>query len=386
MENHYNLTIGGRMKQLICLFIIITVSFPGALRTEEIPMIENPAVPAAKNAGRTVTLKEVLRITDEQGDFYFKYPARIKIAPDESIFLVDKDQFLRFDKTGRFLNNQYKKGEGPGEYSSIDSYHFAGGSIILVSSQPAKILKTDLTGKLLEESKFPSPRGAWRILGFDCGKYWSLTSDIDALLKRNNGIADFVREVTWTTPGGEVHKTGVVFTEKWSVNKLSSEGRVAIAINFLYDPQYVLDGNKSLFTATTQAYSIYRFNLETSKITAKFRRKYSSVPFQPEKPKEGENRSSRPETEFFADVYRILVHSDHLWVLTSTVVKGKGVLVDVFTKEGKYTDNFYLPLPGVETPHDLLGKPFTLYKNFLFTVESGEDENPEVVKYLLNWE
>jgi len=369
------------MKQLICLLIIITVSCPWVLRAEDVPMTENPAVPTAKNTGRTVTLEEVLRITDEEGGFYFKGPRRIKIAPDESIFLVDNEQFLRFDKTGRFLNNQYKKGEGPGEYSSIDSYQFADDGIIIVSSQPAKILKTDWTGQLLEEHKFPAPQGAWRILGYDSGKYWYLGSDIQALLKKNSGITDFARELTWTVPGGEVHKTGIVFREKWSVNKLTSEGNVAISINFLYPPHYEMYEKKGLFVSTTQDYSIYRVNLETIKITAKFRRKYSSVPFQPLKPKEGENVSGRPETEFFADVYAILFHDDHLWVLTSTVVKGKGVLVDVFTKEGKYIDNFYLPLPGVETPHDLRRKPLTLYKNFLFTVESGEDENPEIVKY-----
>jgi hypothetical protein len=347
-------------------------------------MIENPASPAAKDAGRTIALKEVMRITDEQGGFYFNRPRRIKIAPDESVFVVDKDQFLRFDKTGRFLNNQFKKGEGPGEYSFIGSYQFVEGSIILVSSQPPKILKTDLTGKLLEEHKFPSTQGAWRILGFDSGKYWYLTSDTSALFKKNSGISDFHRELTWTTPGGEVHKTGILFTEKWSINKQTSGKSISIAINFLYPPQYVMDENKSLFVSTTQVYTIQRVNLEEKKITAKFRRKYSSVPFQPEKKKEGEDRSSRPETEFFADVQGILPHNHHLWVLTSTVVKGKGVLVDVFTKEGKYIDNFYLPLPQVETPHHLSRKSLTLYKNFLFTVESGEDDNPEVVKYRLD--
>lgn len=366
------------MKQTVCILITILVSLLGA---EEVPMTENPAAPAAKNAGRTVVLKEVLRITDEQGGFYFNSPRRIKIAPDESVFVVDKDQFLRFDKTGRFLNNQFKKGEGPGEYSFIDSYQFSDGSIILVSSQPQKILKTDLTGKLLEEHKFPSTQGAWRMLGFDSGKYWYLSSDTSALFKKNNGISDFARELTWTTPGGEVHKTGIVFTEKWSINKRTSGKSVSIAINFLYPPQYVMDEDRSLFVSTTRAYTIQRVNLEEKKITTKFRRKYSSIPFQPEKPEEGENRFPGPETEFFADVQRIIPHNGHLWVLTSTVVEGKGVLVDVFTKGGKYIDNFYLPLPRVKTVHHLRRKSLTFYKNFLLTVESGEDENPEVVKY-----
>lgn len=369
------------MKQLICLLLILPVSFLWALRAEDVPMTENPAVPTAKNAGRTVTLKEVLRITDEQGGYYFKRPRRIKIAPDESIFLMDDEQFLRFDKTGRFLNNQYKKGEGPGEYSTIDMYQFVEGNTIRVCDQPAKILETDLTGKLLKETKMMSRIGSFRVLGIDDGKYWALSSNFMEIFKKKSGPTDYTQELAWTTPGDDVHKTGIGFKEKWSLIKEKVEKATSTAIFLLYTPIYEMDENKSLFVSTTQGYTIQRVNLETAKITAKFRRKYAGVPFQPEKQKEGERGYRRPETEFFGDVSAIRFHNNHLWVLTSTVVKGKGILVDVFTKEGKYTDNFYLPLPHVETPHDLRSKPLTIYKNFLFTVESGEDENPEVVKY-----
>lgn len=372
------------MKQFICILIVIAVSLPYALRAEEIPMTENPAVPAAKNAGRTITLKEVLRITDEQGGYFFKYPARIKIAPDQSIFLVDKNQFLRFDKTGRFMDNLQKKGEGPGEYSYISRYQFSDNGIIIVCSQPPKILETDLTGKLLKETKITSGIGSIQIIGVDNGKYWGFTSENENIFNKNNGPVDLQQELAWITPGGDIHKTGIVFTEKMSMFKQKSGKHTSVAMFFLYTPRYEMDGNKSLFVSTTQGYTIQRVNLETAKITARFRRKYSSLPFQPEKQAEGASRFQRPVTEFFADVYGILFHNNHVWVLTSTIIDGKGVLVDVFTKEGKYTDNFYLPLPQVKTPHDLRRKPLTLYKNFLFTVESGEDENPEIVKYQIN--
>jgi hypothetical protein len=57
--------------------------------------------------------------------------------------------------------------------------------------------------------------------------------------------------------------------------------------------------------------------------------------------------------------------------------------VDVFTKEGKYIDNFYLKLPRVTTAIDMDRKPFTLYKNFLFTAEEDDDGSMSVVKYKL---
>ncbi|MCX6574896.1 MAG: hypothetical protein NTV82_00725, partial [Candidatus Aminicenantes bacterium] len=47
-------------------------------------IIQNPEKPLAKNAGRVVALKEVLRIVDEGDKYYFKYPSLLHIAPDES--------------------------------------------------------------------------------------------------------------------------------------------------------------------------------------------------------------------------------------------------------------------------------------------------------------
>jgi hypothetical protein len=366
------------MKTTIFIIIILLFSFLGA---EDIPMTENPAAPTAKNAGRTITLKEIMRITDAQGGFYFKKPGNIKIAPDESIYVVDNDQFMRFDKTGRFLNNQHKVGEGPGEYSYCTSYRFLNGKTIRICNQPSKILETDPTGKLLQETKINLPQTSMGILGLDCGKYWYLSADTSAIINKNTGYIDVTQEVAWTTAGGKPHKTGIVFAEKWYINKVTQGKSFYISIFHLYPELYVMDEEKSLYVSATGNYMIQRINLETEKVCSKFRRKYSSVPFQPEKQEGPKPRSSPLDTEFFGDVQQIIPRGGSLWILTSTITKGKGILVDVFTKDGKYIDNFYLPLPQVETVHNYSRLPIALYKDFLFTVEHDEDENPQIVKY-----
>jgi hypothetical protein len=69
-------------------------------------VIENPAKPRAKNAGRAVVPKEILAISDEgRSDFYFKWPGNLRVAPDGSLFVRDENQFLQFDKDGRFRRN-----------------------------------------------------------------------------------------------------------------------------------------------------------------------------------------------------------------------------------------------------------------------------------------
>jgi hypothetical protein len=57
-------------------------------------IIENPATPLAKNAGRVLKLREVWRITDEGGAFYFKSPHNLQIAKNGSIFIADREQLL----------------------------------------------------------------------------------------------------------------------------------------------------------------------------------------------------------------------------------------------------------------------------------------------------
>src|SRR4030065_204003 len=68
-------------------------------------VVENPAKPKAANAGRILQLTEVWKITDDGGEFYFKYPRNLQIAEDGSIFVADAEQLLKFSPEGKFLKN-----------------------------------------------------------------------------------------------------------------------------------------------------------------------------------------------------------------------------------------------------------------------------------------
>ena len=109
-------------------------------------VIENPEKPLSKNAGRVLKLKEVLRITDESGGYYFKgmYPRELKVAHDGSIFFRDEEQILKFSPVGEFIKNFFKKGQGPGEISGWN-YPFAlcNDEIYVYDSIPRKIIHFD---------------------------------------------------------------------------------------------------------------------------------------------------------------------------------------------------------------------------------------------------
>jgi hypothetical protein len=347
--------------------------------------MENPGTPPGENAGRVIIPEEIMRITDESGDFYFKHPGRIKIAPDESIFLVDENQFLRFDKSGKFLNNQQKKGQGPGEYTYLLYYQFIDNKIYIFGSQPYKLVETDMQGNLLKETRLAGSQSFRRISGFIKGKdkFWFISSSFREVINRNTGEQTLDQELAWGTLDGKIEKTGLLFPETWYMVKETSKEGVRVSLRNMVNSIFVRH-QTNLYVSNTPKYLVQRVDLEKIKVIHKFNRKYTSIPYKDEKPKEEENtRTIGAEPEYFSDIQAVLFYNDQLWIFTSTIVKDKGVLVDVFTKDGKYIDNFYLKLPRVTTARDMDRKTLTLYKNFLFTTEEDEDGSMSVVKYKL---
>lgn len=373
----------GYMKKIFIFVIILMVSLI-IVKGEEVKIIENPENPQAKNARRIISLEEVSRISDEKGDFFFKEPRNIKVAPDATIYMIDKEQFLHFDKQGKFLSNQQKKGQGPGEYLNIHDFQFMDNKIVIYTSRPFKIIETDLKGNLIKEYKLDHNMRFLRVLGLFKGKYWFVGSSVGDFFKKNTGETVVKLELSYVSFGTKVEKSGLIIPEKcYMLKRESKEGYIQIAFKFQVRSFYIMDTIGNLYVMNSQKYLISHIDLEKRKIGWKFRRNYSSIPYKEEALKEQKTRIIGPKPKYFADIQYIILTKEQIWIFTSTVIKGKGVLVDVFTKDGKYIDNFYLQLPCISKVNDLKDKHFTLYKNFLFTIEKDEDYNPVVVKYRL---
>ncbi|MGD2085497.1 MAG: 6-bladed beta-propeller [Candidatus Aminicenantes bacterium] len=366
------------MKQIILIFFLTAVTLIGA---EELTVVRNPAKPSKAHAGRIIAIKEVMRITDAEGDFYFKNPEKIKIAPDESIFIVDRYQFLRFDKNGKFMGNQQKKGKGPGEYVIIRNYFFSKNAIIIYAYLPDKIIETDLTGNLLKEKRLKIRHGFYNVLAYDKGKFWVFDAGPRDWSKAKAGRFNVNKELCLEASDETIHKTGLQFPEKAYRVRRELNGAKQ-SLEYIITPTLVaLDGENSLYVSHSRQYNINRVDLIKEIIAGAFNRKYTGVAYQKKKEEDGDRILNPPDPEFFNDIQKLYFHNDRLWVLTSTIEKEKGVLVDIFSREGKYMDNFYLPLPQVETVHQLEEISLTFHKNHFFIVEKDEEENPVVVKY-----
>jgi len=365
------------MRTFIFLFLALSIVY-GVFSQE---IIENPEKPTSRKAGRTIELREEMRISDEQGGFYFKNPGDIKVAPDGNLFVVDGEQFLKFDTKGKFMKNLFRKGEGPGEFQSIENYLLCGDEIIVHQARPNKIVRMDSEGRFIKE--FKPEKAVSRLIEVFKDKYIMTRSSFPVLKKE--GTEPEIIDVDWSlllvSEEGRVEETGQIFPAKWFAKRLPK----AIIANNITDLSCILYESKYLVIHHAQDYLLKVLDLEKNRIVRTFSRKYKSVKRRHGKEKIKEGRAHQytlePPVDYYNDIQRIFIHQDNIWVLTSTWNENKGILVDVFNIEGEYVDNFYLQLSRKVSRDDLMRYPLTISDDSLFIVETDENEVPTVVKY-----
>jgi len=381
------------IKILIACLIIILFDSCGSQKAEwqgrieevnGIMVVYNPEEPLSENAGRVLQLTEELRITDSQGGFYFKSPDNIKIAPDGSIFVLDEEQFLKFDKKGKFVKNLFKKGQGPGEFERIGNYLFSDNEIVVLQGRPNKIVRLDMPGELISEIR-PEEAVSKLITCFE-DEYVMGHSSFPKLEKA--GEEPEIIDVKWNlkavTEDGKVQSTNLDFPVKWYAKRLKN----AIIANFIVDFTARPFLDKFLIITHTQEYMLKLLDLESLQIVRTFTREYRKVKQRPEKTGRVEVRphifTLVPPVDYLNDIQKLFIQNKTIWAMTSTVDNEKGILVDVFNLRGEYMDNFYLPIHHHVKIEGLSQHPMTISGDALFIVEYDENDIPSVVKYKMN--
>jgi hypothetical protein len=359
-------------KPMKAVFILVLlISAPG-LSAQAI--IENPAKPASQNAGRILQLTEVMRITDDQGPFYFKQPADLQISADGSIFYGDWDEFLyKFDAKGKFLKNLIKKGEGPGEVREYGDVLLGKDSVILLDTMSNKILTMDFDGKLLDEFGLGQKRFSRLIAVYD-NRYY-LVDYVRKDFERKNGLKETRHDLYVVSRKGEATKT------PWGFPTMAAYyfGERSTSSGMVTWIQKAQAQERFVYLSSTQDYLVKLLDLEKAEIVRTFRRAYTPVKFEPPA-REKQWYRERGFPDRLNDVQKLLVHGDQLWVLTSTIEKDRGILTDVFDREGKYIDCFYLPLPRLK--QNWVGyPPVALSGSFLYTVEWNKEGDIFIVQY-----
>jgi len=356
------------MKKAILLFSFLLI-FNSVINAQEI--IENPKKPGSKNPGRIIQLKEVLRIRDEGTVFYFREPWGIDVSEDGSVFVKGGiDRLYKFDASGKFERNMAKKGQGPGEITGeIENINVQDNEIIFSCASMNKIIKMDLAGNLIKEL-IPKKR-ALNLIAYYKNKYF-IVDFMPKSFEMEEGYKDIDRNLFVIDEEGNVTPTQHSFPVKHYWARHPSRGY--LSTQYVTRLQSSKANQKYIYICHTQDYLIKQFDLEKHQISRIFRRDYPRVKFKSDE--------FRP-FKYYNDVYRILIHKNNVWVLTSTFNEEKGIMVDVFSSEGKYIDNFYLPFFNSKTGDCFYQMyfPMVIDGDFIYAIEHDEDWNYCIVKY-----
>jgi len=354
------------MKKIVLFFLSFFIFISAAISQT---IIENPEKPIGKNAVRVLKLQEVFRITEKSDDFYFKSPRNLKVDSEGSFFLIDENQILKFSSDGRFLKNLFKKGQGPGEISSRShsrlSYFLLKNDIFLYDPTGSKIIHIDGDGNLIEEVKIEV--SLLSELYGPANEGFIFTDEAPSPMGKS-GFHDVDMSIIWISRDGSSSRKVMVFPKELYMDK-----------NFAMDwaPFYGLLESEAqkLFICHTSEYKIVIADLGKGQVIKEFNRKYRRAKYvMTERQKQFYERSKikLPERKYKNDILGLFLNKGNLWVKTSKSDKKKGMLIDVFNKEGKYVDNFYLNLEG---------SLMATHGDFIFVKEADEDENIQIVKY-----
>ncbi|MBE9550666.1 MAG: 6-bladed beta-propeller, partial [Proteobacteria bacterium] len=292
----------------------------------------------------------------------------VKVAPDGSIFMEDRELLLRFDANGQFIHNFFKKGQGPGELIFIGDYDFQGGELIVIGSNPEKILTFDFNGELLDE-----------VVLHDVPLFtrFQFLSENRLFFFKNE------RPETGDKPGVfdaphvlmSMDKDGKNMEEHISLPyQLFMTGGAIMGLGRLTTVPYK---NSLLAISHTEEYLVKLYDVESQTMLRSFTRKYKRV--KPPKDyrwggiygRDGK-RMGPPPPEFLYDINALYVVNDTIWVRTSTKDEDKGYLIDVYDLDGRFMDSFYLKTDGgIVSTHE----------STIFIKEADEDELVSIVKY-----
>ncbi len=333
-------------------------------------------------------LEKKIEISDSSGDFFFKYPdnpyeRQIQVTPDGHVFVLDAGRILEFDPTGKFLKDIMETGQGPGEITRIKTFLLAGDRIIIYNAFPAKLIFKRRDGTFLKEFRIETY--LHKFFGVHDNHYYFFHFDLPVVKGNEAQIIDIDHYLTIVSTEGTIEKQpGCGFPIQTFIASNGGYGTID-----LVDLLWVHDQDQYYYISHTGEYGIKQLDIANQKITRVLKRKY-----QRQKPPQEVARKlgmqafqlngkiyRRPAQEFLSDIQQLLVYKDMLWVVTSTVDKEKGVLIDTYNREGKFNGSFYLKLSSRLGYLDYFSFNAVIHGDFLYMIEKDANDSYLLVKY-----
>ena len=234
-------------------------------------LIENPAKPPAKNAGRVVSLERLFSIREGPPGEPLRGPYDIQVGDDGSIYFYDNFEFHKFSPNGKFVFKIVRSGQGPGEAQMRTVALAKGDEIVVLANSPRKIMWFDKTGKLLRELRTQDPRRYLYLFAAGGRMYGFREGDPP---RGPDVVAGYVDVPTWLD---EIEPDSGQPTARMSFpvqNYVVAGGGAWWQSLFL---EFATSDGKTLFITHTPEYKVLKYDLVLNKVISAFGKRYARV-------------------------------------------------------------------------------------------------------------
>jgi hypothetical protein len=371
-------SISSKAVVLVFIFFILLILPIQAQKIEikkenGVTVVLNPKKPV-KLPGMPSTLKltEDLCLGKEAKDenYMFSELRSVQVDNDGNIYVLDpKEKLIRvYDKNGKHLRTFGKKGQGPGEFQSINRMYMAEGEkLAFLDTGNKRFSYYSLNGECLKE--IPCPK--WTLTraqpdsqGYIYGEKLSIDEKgaKENLLKFDpqfNQISELAHlEVKMTMPSLNPMPANLFFI-------VTKEDNVIWAVSSTYELNVVNSRGEKIKKIVKDYNSVKITDAEKEKIKARFG---DSLPI--------DIKLDWPEN--YPPIYYFVI-DENGWIYVETYEKDKKgqIYFDVFDPEGRYVTRF--SQPEGETI-------FVVKKNkAYFLILESEEGLPLVKRYSMEW-
>lgn len=355
------------MKKGVLILFFLTVL---SLNAQQI--IDNPKTPQNKDAGRILKLNEALRIAGDSDEYYYNGVVSLQIDTSGNIYINDawssndRGHLVKFSPKGKFLDDLYRQGEGPGEIQSMYDFALSDKKVYVFDYMKRKIIVMEEDGAFVREFKLSSDRLNDFIGIFED---WLVFSRKDTPFERpTSKLYDSQNVIVFVSKDGQTVKDFFTFTNK-EFYIASAQGGGGMG----WDPFMAVIGDGKLYTCSSQEYLIEVLDLKTGELTSRFKREYTRKKHEMRDfEKKFISKYSAPKKRFELDISGMFYDGGILWIKTSTETEDKGRMFDVFDTSGQFLDSFFVNTKGRIAKID---------GDFIYSSETDEDELPYLIKY-----
>jgi len=185
------------------------------------------------------------------------------------------------------------------------------------------------------------------------------------------GFKDIPQDIIELSPDGAMLRTVGSFSVRGFVQVYESGATSMTTWNQL--KAITVDRN-TLAVNSTPEYRVDILDRDKGVVVRRFRRPYDRIKRKGGGGVAGSGGSAPPPPELDPDIADLHFVDGKIYVQTSTVVEGKGIVFDVFDLDGRYTDSFFVQSPLKDPSGKTANMKMTIAGGFAYFRDKTEDE------------